>query len=593
MDYRKLNDDTLELVSKARRLLTREAFTERNVAFLRVANPEFKTKAKKLSRELLAIVNDLINFDESVDFKEPEQGEAAPNRVEFESAEDLADRYGQVTLALDGLLETIDKFIDKNWTQSTREGNKRPYSQVDGDSANHAESNQPRNIKVSGGFNINMQNAARLPKPQFSFTVPVDNSSLTAWCPKLKSKPNAKLPLSEFMGGHPYAPEINAAEYPSFIFQKSEPVLYRGFSETPFVYIDRLDDFEQMLSDIAKVDLIAVDIENHSLRSYQGFACLIQISTRAKDYIVDAIALRDHMQLLNDTFTNPAVLKVFHGAQSDVTWLQRDFSVYIVNLFDTFYASKQLQLDRHGLIHLMQRYCPDDALDEQAKKSFQMSDWRMRPLHQSLLDYARSDTHYLLYIFDNLKNELLDASDTTLDKSLSPMAAVLENSRKISLLVYEKPYYNFETGTGCGWKRELMKHGGSVLNEEQQLLFKAVHQWRDNLAREEDESPFFLMTTQSILSIVQKKPEDVAGVLSCCRPATPVMRRNAASLAQLVKKVVAEFRDLAEQRKALEENAKRELAQIQDKTATHTVYSAQENNLSKDIEGLWGEFDDE
>jgi ribonuclease D len=34
-------------------------------------------------------------------------------------------------------------------------------------------------------------------------------------------------------------------------------------------------------------------------------------------------------------FANPAVIKVFHGATNDVKWLQRDFSAYLVNLFDT------------------------------------------------------------------------------------------------------------------------------------------------------------------------------------------------------------------------------------------------------------------
>ena len=28
-------------------------------------------------------------------------------------------------------------------------------------------------------------------------------------------------------------------------------------------------------------------------------------------------------------------LKVLHGCDSDVEWLQRDFSVYLVNVFDT------------------------------------------------------------------------------------------------------------------------------------------------------------------------------------------------------------------------------------------------------------------
>lgn len=33
---------------------------------------------------------------------------------------------------------------------------------------------------------------------------------------------------------------------------------------------------------------------------------------------------------------------MFHGAESDIVWLQQDFNLYVVNLFDTFHASKVL-----------------------------------------------------------------------------------------------------------------------------------------------------------------------------------------------------------------------------------------------------------
>lgn len=78
----------------------------------------------------------------------------------------------------------------------------------------------------------------------------------------------------------------------------------------------------------------------------------MQISTRREDFIVDTLALRQHMHLLNSSFSNPNIVKVLHGAdsgittglfisrqiiwrRSDIVWLQRDFGIYIVNLFDT------------------------------------------------------------------------------------------------------------------------------------------------------------------------------------------------------------------------------------------------------------------
>lgn len=39
----------------------------------------------------------------------------------------------------------------------------------------------------------------------------------------------------------------------------------------------------------------------------------------------------------------------------------------------------------------------------QTDKKYQLADWRVRPLPEELLVYARMDTHYLLYIYDCLK----------------------------------------------------------------------------------------------------------------------------------------------------------------------------------------------
>jgi len=39
-------------------------------------------------------------------------------------------------------------------------------------------------------------------------------------------------------------------------------------------------------------------------------------------------------------------------------------------------------------------------------KQYQLSDWRLRPLTPELINYAREDTHYLLYAYDRLRRDL-------------------------------------------------------------------------------------------------------------------------------------------------------------------------------------------
>lgn len=67
---------------------------------------------------------------------------------------------------------------------------------------------------------------------------------------------------------------------------------------------------DAMIRDLKAETEIAIDLEHHDYRSYQGFVCLMQISTRTADYIVDTLLLRRELFSLNEVFTNPAITKV-------------------------------------------------------------------------------------------------------------------------------------------------------------------------------------------------------------------------------------------------------------------------------------------
>ena len=48
---------------------------------------------------------------------------------------------------------------------------------------------------------------------------------------------------------------------------------------------------------------------------------------------------------------------MLHGADSDIVWLQRDFGIYVVNLFDTGQAARVLAYPSAGLAYLLSRMC--------------------------------------------------------------------------------------------------------------------------------------------------------------------------------------------------------------------------------------------
>lgn len=251
-------------------------------------------------------------------------------------------------------------------------------------------------MPISGSWNENrlLASAAKIKttklltarnilRPQISFKVPIDNSNATPFEPRLKEKPNSVKPLAilpEYGDDgdvvsylHPYEIELTK-------FEPSDEQLTTGpttepvaLEATPLAHVDTEPQLRDMLKELSTAKEIAIDLEHHSYRTFQGITCLMQISTRSKDYIIDTLALREELHVLNEVFTDPRVLKVFHGADSDVEWLQRDLSLYVVNMFDTHQAAKRLNLARLSLAFLLKQYCRLDV-----DKTFQLADWRIR-----------------------------------------------------------------------------------------------------------------------------------------------------------------------------------------------------------------------
>lgn len=302
---------------------------------------------------------------------------------------------------------------------------------------------------------------------------------------------------------HPYYYETRHLPYPTSMFTITEPREPASFEDTPYTWVDTPEALEAMVAKLQQAREIAVDLEHHSMRTYYGITCLMQISDRNEDWVVDTLALRGELRekKLGGVMTDPAIIKVFHGADSDILWLQRDFDIYIVNLFDTFHATKVLDFTQHSLAYLLSHYCQFEA-----DKRYQMADWRARPLPEAMAHYARSDTHFLLYVYDRLRNALLEESSrppspvegaTEVDMTKQrrnpqeAMRQVLERSGDTALRLYEREVYDMANGRGSGgWAtsaRKLLAQG--VINEETGAVFKALHAWRDSVARTEDEAP--------------------------------------------------------------------------------------------------------
>ena len=109
---------------------------------------------------------------------------------------------------------------------------------------------------------------------------------------------------------HPYRYEITHLTYPSRMFETCNPVPPPSLDDTEATWVATPEDFHQLLTKLKNATEIAVDLEHHSYRSYSGFLCLLQISDRNEDWVVDLLAVRDEVESLNEVFTDPNIVKV-------------------------------------------------------------------------------------------------------------------------------------------------------------------------------------------------------------------------------------------------------------------------------------------
>nr|XP_018902827.1 PREDICTED: exosome component 10 [Bemisia tabaci] len=448
---------------------------------------------------------------------------------------DLEDKFELVVEGNDAILERVGENLDE-WNGVRR--NNEPA----------IEGTQAGPVRVSGSWNKNLKTSAvwkerqsndatqtvRLltskvtERPQLKFKDKIDNSS-SPWEPKIKEKPNAIKPLAilyeetEFGGcySHPYEFELEAFNPDDSLISRVTPKKPPPLEKTPFVFVDNEDKLNIMAKYLNSQKEIAIDLEHHNYRSFQGFTCLMQISTRTQDYVIDAIELRDKLHILNESFTNPKIVKVLHGASSDIIWLQRDLGLYIVNMFDTHQAAMLLNFSQLNLAFLLKHYCQVDA-----NKHFQMYDWRIRPLSEEAVKYAREDTHFLLYIYDMMRNALIEAANgqTNLLKSVYSRSTELCKRRYVKSVLTEDGHM------------DMYRRSKKLFNNKQMYALEQIYRWRDKTARELDESIGYVLPNHMLLHICESLPREMQGILACCNPVPPLVRQNLLELHQIVLK---------------------------------------------------------
>lgn len=124
------------------------------------------------------------------------------------------------------------------------------------------------------------------------------------------------LPLTELIDtkpryNHPYETEIKSSQYPATTCVKSDPIPFLPYESSEATLVETPEMLLSMLDELRSAKEIAVDLEHHDEHSYIGLVSLMQISSRDRDWVIDTLKpWRDKLQVLNQVFTDPDILKV-------------------------------------------------------------------------------------------------------------------------------------------------------------------------------------------------------------------------------------------------------------------------------------------
>lgn len=264
---------------------------------------------------------------------------------------------------------------------------------------------------------------------------------------------------------------------------------------TDIVVIETPAALARLAQKFQQAPAVAVDLEADSMYHFQEKVCLIQMATSRSSAVIDPLRLRD-LESLRPVFANPAIEKIFHGADYDVRSLFRDFGIEIAHLFDTQIACKFLGLRETSLEAVLQA-----RFGVTLNKKYQRKDWSKRPLPDEMMAYAADDVRYLLPLAKMLVGELKDKGR---------LAWVQEECDLLSRV--RSPQNNHEP-LFLGFK------GAGRLGSRSLAVLEALLQFRRRVAENKDRPLFKVFSNKSLLQLAVQKPAtarrlEESGVLS-------------------------------------------------------------------------------
>lgn len=273
----------------------------------------------------------------------------------------------------------------------------------------------------------------------------------------------------------------------------------------PWEWIDTAAGVESLAGEIEKERVIGLDTESDSFHHYMEQVCLVQVSTKGKDYLVDPIAAKD-LSALGRPLADAEREVILHGADYDIVCLKRDFGIQFARIFDTVLGAQLLGYPATGLSALIERH-----FGVKVTKQHQRDEWYRRPLTESQIRYALTDTRYLLPLRDLIREELIAANRLAWAEEEFDLLTRREWTRE--------PFHPDHF-----WKIR----GARDLSRREQAVLRELAVMRDARSKDANRPPFKVISDHALTAVAHAKPRSTAD-FKRVRGLSPLMVRRLGS----------------------------------------------------------------
>ena len=258
--------------------------------------------------------------------------------------------------------------------------------------------------------------------------------------------------------------------------------------------VDRLIDDEralaELVAELGRSSLVALDTEFVRERTYYPRLCLVQVATDDVTACVDCLAGLDLAPFFA-ALTRPDTTWVLHSGRQDLEVVHQYANALPARLVDTQIAAA---LTGHAA-QIGLREALATILGVDIGKDHTRADWSARPLPEGPLRYALDDVRHLLPLWRALEEKLAAAG--RLEWLAEDCARLVEEAAHEDVLAI--------------WFR---LKGVQGLSADEQKAALALVLWRERAAASLDRPRRWIMSDELLIRIAQARPKNVRALAS-------------------------------------------------------------------------------